>query len=878
MIRLWQFQLLYAVMFIWLCAAAQHNGLYGSSKYITGCPGEIKNTTLPGQNYATVSWEAPTSNSPDVVVSSASYPDHLGQFEIGVTEVTYTAEEGQNDPLDTCVFNVVIKDIEPPVISNCPLNMTCYASTGDAFGELRVEWADVSASDNSKNVTVVESNQSGDLFPVGNHLINITAIDGSGNKAHCVFMVSVKEAYPATTTDAPSLLQPTETKELSPDETTLADPNQPYPRPISQGSVTAPRTLRRTEQRVIHTEGITETDGMDTTTAVPSGDLVDRVSNLLSRVSIIGSDAPIEHDLLESVLDDLGDILMGEDLQTDILDAEQTIAVCEDLVEANSHFLDSTLSGFWEERREMNQMGVFEIVKNVDAIAEIIGNLLQESDTTESLALNAQNIEMQAATFELESFDGFRYGGDLPDAPSDVGSYIEISASAIDGSDIGQVTIVVSRYKTLHSLLMENQTFELETKSSRQSYQHTSVNSDIIAMSLYPDFESVKSPSTNYPVKTKHVTITSHGETEEPRCAFIDFRQPVPSWSSRGSRMDELTADYVKCSWSHLTNFAILMMPVDVSDLGVHTTILSVLTYIGSALSIMGILLTLTSIIYFRFRSERFLILMNLSAVLAAAQITFLAGIEATSNQTVCQIVAVLLHYFYLTVFHWMLAQGIQLFVKVRNMCHGRYRLVSFYCVGYLLPLFIVGVSMATGLENYGTSKFCWLSNDDGHIFAFIGPAVFVILVNSVVLIAVMKAFLSIRATAKKSDSEKIKSGLRAGVMLLPILGLTWLFGVFSFSQHTIFFQYLFVIFNSTQGFAVFIFHCVLNDEVRNAWNRKRGGLAFKTSSYPSSSSSDSKTMTSNVNQETTCTAAGTDKSAMTDSKTRLNKVQQAWN
>ncbi|XP_070549709.1 adhesion G protein-coupled receptor L3-like [Ptychodera flava] len=477
--------------------------------------------------------------------------------------------------------------------------MTCYSS-GDAYGELRVEWEDVSATDNSKNVTVVESNQSGDWFPVGNHLINITAIDGSGNKAHCVFMVSVKESYPATTTDASSLLQPSRIRDPTPGGPTATDEHEQFYRPIRTDSVTEPRTIRQTDQRVIHTEGITETDGTDTTTAVPSGDLVDRVSNLLSRVSMIGSDAPIEHDLLESMLDDLRDILMGEDLRTDILDAEQTIAVCEDLVEANSHFLDPTLSGFWEERREMKQMGVFEIVKNVDAIAEIIGNLLQESDTTESLALNAQNIEMQAATFELESFDGFRYGGDLPDAPSDVGSYIEISASAIDGSDIGQVTIVVSRYKTLHSLLMENQTFELETKSSRQSYQHTSVNSDIIAMSLYPDFESVKSPATNYPVKTKHVTNTPYGETEQPRCAFIDFRQAVPSWSSRGSRMDEVTSDYVKCSWSHLTNFAILMMPVDVSDLGIHTTILSVLTYIGSALSIIGILLTLTSIIFQR--------------------------------------------------------------------------------------------------------------------------------------------------------------------------------------------------------------------------------------------------------------------------------------
>ena len=51
--------------------------------------------------------------------------------------------------------------------------------------------------------------------------------------------------------------------------------------------------------------------------------------------------------------------------------------------------------------------------------------------------------------------------------------------------------------------------------------------------------------------------------------------------------------------------------------------------------------------------------------------------------------------------------------------------------------------------------------------------------------------------------------------MLLPIFGLTWLFGIFGFSADAVAAMYIFVIMNSSQGLLIFIFHCALNQEVR---------------------------------------------------------------
>ena len=43
------------------------------------------------------------------------------------------------------------------------------------------------------------------------------------------------------------------------------------------------------------------------------------------------------------------------------------------------------------------------------------------------------------------------------------------------------------------------------------------------------------------------------------------------------------------------------------------------------------------------------------------------------------------------------------------------------------------------------------------------------------------------------------RAGLRSSLILLPILGLTWIFGIMSFNSDTIVFQYLFGICNSLQ-------------------------------------------------------------------------------
>ena len=65
-----------------------------------------------------------------------------------------------------------------------------------------------------------------------------------------------------------------------------------------------------------------------------------------------------------------------------------------------------------------------------------------------------------------------------------------------------------------------------------------------------------------------------------------------------------------------------------------------------------------------------------------------------------------------------------------------------------------------------------------------------------------------------KTQVEKVRTGIKASGVILPLLGITWLFGLLSFNSDTIIFKYIFTIFNSLQGLMIFIFHCVLNKQV----------------------------------------------------------------
>ena len=108
-------------------------------------------------------------------------------FPVGDTTVTWTATDGTTTISGTQL--VTITDTTPPVFSNLPESSTHVATSKQG---IRVNFTLPAASDKvDLDVAVSSTHDPGDLFPVGNTTVVLTAVDASGNTAEHRFVVGV---------------------------------------------------------------------------------------------------------------------------------------------------------------------------------------------------------------------------------------------------------------------------------------------------------------------------------------------------------------------------------------------------------------------------------------------------------------------------------------------------------------------------------------------------------------------------------------------------------------------------------------------------------------------------------------------------------------
>ncbi|NWI72981.1 AGRD1 protein, partial [Dryoscopus gambensis] len=321
-------------------------------------------------------------------------------------------------------------------------------------------------------------------------------------------------------------------------------------------------------------------------------------------------------------------------------------------------------------------------------------------------------------------------------------------------------------------------------------------------------------------------------------CAFLDYSNGTGVWSNEGCVRESGDLNHSVCLCNHLTNFAILMQVVPLKLTREHQVALSSITYVGCALSILCLAITLVTFAVLSsvstIRNQRYHIHANLSFAVLLAQILLLTSFQFSPGTLPCKILAILLHFFFLSAFAWMLVEGFHLYsmvIKVFGSEESKH--LYYYGIGWGCPLVICVISATSSLDSYGENGNCWLSLENGAIWAFVAPAMFVILVNIGILIAVTRVISRISADNYKvhGDANAFKLTAKAVAVLLPILGSSWIFGVLAVNAHALVFQYIFAVFNSLQGFFMFLFHCLLNSEVRAAFKHKTKVWSLTSSS-----------------------------------------------
>ncbi|KAM8778428.1 adhesion G-protein coupled receptor F2-like [Rhynchonycteris naso] len=311
-------------------------------------------------------------------------------------------------------------------------------------------------------------------------------------------------------------------------------------------------------------------------------------------------------------------------------------------------------------------------------------------------------------------------------------------------------------------------------------------------------------------------------------------------WHSLENRWDQNACQIIqensqqavcKCRPNKLfTSFSILMSPHTL-----ESPVLTYITYIGLGISICSLILCLSieALVWSRVTKTeisylRHLCIANVAATLLVADVwfivaSFLSG--PTTHRDGCVAATFFVHFFYLSVFFWMLAKALLILYGILIVFHTLPKSVlvaSLFSVGYGCPLVIAVITVAATepSKGYLRPEACWLNWDmTKALLAFVVPALTIVVVNLItVTIVIVKTQ---RATIGSSMFQEVRAIVRISkniAILTPLLGLTWGFGLATvINDRSLVFHILFSLLNAFQGFFILVFGTILDPKIREA-------------------------------------------------------------
>ncbi|XP_006528877.1 adhesion G-protein coupled receptor G2 isoform X9 [Mus musculus] len=356
---------------------------------------------------------------------------------------------------------------------------------------------------------------------------------------------------------------------------------------------------------------------------------------------------------------------------------------------------------------------------------------------------------------------------------------------------------------------------------------------------------TIKNLTRNVTVALKHINPSPDDLTV--KCVFWDLGRNdtalVPTggkggWSSDGCSVKDKRMNETICTCSHLTSFGILLDLSRTSLPPSQMMALTFITYIGCGLS--SIFLSVTLVTYIAFEKIRrdypSKILIQLCAALLLLNLIFLldSWIALYNTRGFCIAVAVFLHYFLLVSFTWMGLEAFHMYlalVKVFNTYIRKY-ILKFCIVGWGIPAVVVSIVLTISPDNYGIGSygkfpngtpddFCWINSNVVFYITVVGYFCVIFLLNVSMFIVVLVQLCRIKKKKQLGAQRKTSiQDLRSIAGLTFLLGITWGFAFFAWGPVNVTFMYLFAIFNTLQGFFIFIFYCAAKENVRKQWRR----------------------------------------------------------
>jgi hypothetical protein len=93
-----------------------------------------------------------------------------------------------------------------------------------------------------------------------------------------------------------------------------------------------------------------------------------------------------------------------------------------------------------------------------------------------------------------------------------------------------------------------------------------------------------------------------------------------------------------------------------------------------------------------------------------------------------------------------------------------------------------------------------------------------IIFVNLIVFGIIMYKLNTRPDSSLGRDRNAMAQRMKQAVGIMILVGVTWIFGALTISGARLIFNYIFVFFNSIQGFCIFLFYCLSQKNVRDCW------------------------------------------------------------
>ncbi|XP_048751357.2 G-protein coupled receptor Mth2-like [Ostrea edulis] len=208
-------------------------------------------------------------------------------------------------------------------------------------------------------------------------------------------------------------------------------------------------------------------------------------------------------------------------------------------------------------------------------------------------------------------------------------------------------------------------------------------------------------------------------------------------------------------------------------------------------------------------------------ASLFVAQLLHLVApfIFEMKNQSLCKALSIVTHFAFLAAFFWMNVMSFDIFFTFStgftnlSKTETSSKRMQFYVLYAWLGAVII-VGSAASVEYTSDSSFkpgygdgvCWISNSKGLIVFFLVPIAILLFSNFVFFLI---SAISIHMSSKKTSrilKRKNTFKLLIYIKLSVVMGLTWCFGFSAAATNSQVLWYLYIFFNTLQGFFIATF------------------------------------------------------------------------